>query len=403
MGVSYRAVDSIARVDRAAWEHVRAACPPNAFMDPRFLAVVETTMAAVCRFWHVQFFDEAERPLACATLSSFSIDLAIVAGERTKKFVGVLRRPFRKFLYLPVIFCGVPVSAGQTNVLLPATTEPGAILAALDEIATDLARRERIHLVVVKEVAEAERARFDGLLGRGYHRAETPVMHRFGRRFPDFAAYLAALRSHYRYDVERSTKKLAQSGLSVARLTAPDEIASAYDERAHGLYEAVVANSENQLEVLPRAFFLELARAFPGQVALTAIRDGERIVAFNWSLSTDDTYQYLFCGLDYAINREVDLYFNVMYAELDHALRAGAANVLLGQTSDTFKARLGCQPEARYVYAKGAGTLLGRLIALGFRVLLPKQPTPPVYDIWKKEPPPPKHGRQGGRARPGAT
>ena len=44
-----------------------------------------------------------------------------------------------------------------------------------------------------------------------------------------------------------------------------------------------------------------------------------------------------------AANHERDLYFNLMYAELDHGLRSGVRVLHVGQASDTFKARLGCR------------------------------------------------------------
>ena len=43
-------------------------------------------------------------------------------------------------------------------------------------------------------------------------------------------------------------------------------------------------------------------------------------------------------------SRDVDLYFNLMYHQLDDALRLAPERILVGQTADVFKARLGCRP-----------------------------------------------------------
>ena len=59
--------------------------------------------------------------------------------------------------------------------------------------------------------------------------------------------------------------------------------------------------------------------------------------------------------MDYAVNRECDLYFNIMYDGLDCGLRSGASDICLGQTSYTFKSRLGCYQEPRVFFVKGRG------------------------------------------------
>ena len=49
-----------------------------------------------------------------------------------------------------------------------------------------------------------------------------------------------------------------------------------------------------------------------------------------------------YAGLDYRLNHEFDLYFNLMYTGLDRAFRKGVATINVGQTAAAFKARIGC-------------------------------------------------------------
>ena len=149
------------------------------------------------------------------------------------------------------------------------------------------------------------------------------------------------------------------------------------------LYEAVVAKSPVKLEVLPIEFFHELVRQLPGLVSLTTIADGDRIVAFNWGMMDGRVHHYLFCGMDYAVAHDVDLYFNLMYHQLDDALRRGPERVQVGQTADAFKARLGCRSTARYFFVKPCGRVAGTALRHGFDLLFPDRSPAPVYSVFR--------------------
>ena len=144
-------------------------------------------------------------------------------------------------------------------------------------------------------------------------------MNTFGHRFSDIESYTGALRSRYRQCVRKSLVKSHAAGLRYERLTDTGAILRLYNPSLHRLYEAVALRSKHRLELLPLSFFHGLARRLPGQVGLTLVYAGDRVVAFNWNLFDGKTYHYLFAGLDYDLNPSLDLYFNLMYAEMDCA------------------------------------------------------------------------------------
>src|SRR5260370_1808066 len=154
------------------------------------------------------------------------------------------------------------------------------------------------------------------LLELGYRGAECPAMHELKRRFTDFGAYCAALKSHYRNDIARSQRKFERCGLRVVNLHTPIEIIPRYTENVHKLYEAVVARAEIQLEVLPREFFLELVRQFPNQTSLTLIYHGGCEVALNWGLRNVLVHPFLFCGMAYSFPDIPTIYFTPIFHTL---------------------------------------------------------------------------------------
>jgi predicted N-acyltransferase len=381
-GYRVRVVDHAADLASTHWSKVREATA-SVFMDPRFLTTVEHAFASQGRFLYVLVVDRRERPMAWAALCTFPVDILTLAGPGVQSLAGWVRTVSPRLGLMRALFVGLPVSLGQNHLSMSPDAEPEAVLVALDEALSEIAGRERVWLVVWKEFDPHGAARLTPLLARGYRRAESPAMHELDARFKDFADYCAALKSHYRYDVRRSERKFRESGLKVAQLRDAGEIRRLYTPEVHRLYEAVVAKSRVKLEVLPIEFFHELTRHLPDLVSLTVITNGHRIVAFNWGLMDGRVHHYLFCGMDYAVAHDADLYFNLMYHQLDDALRRGPERIEVGQTADTFKARLGCRATPRYFFVKPCGLLSAVTLRHGFRLLFPDRQPAPVHSVFR--------------------
>jgi hypothetical protein len=382
MPYSYRIFDSIGDVDLAAWERVRSQCAASIFTDPRFIAAAETGMKPMCRFRHALLYDEAGRPAACASLTAMTVDLADLADPR---MAWVIRRApmLSRFRKLKVMMCGLPGSPGGSSLALASTAASAQVLALLDELMRDLAACAAMDVVAFKEFGQDDMASMNSLLGLGYRCVPSLPMHLFRPSFPDFSHYCAALKTRYRQQINRSTRKLRNTGVELAVLTDPEEILRAYTPEVHALYYQMAAKAELNLEILPIEFFRELTSRLAGEIELVAFSRDSRIIAFGWCLHAGSTYSMLYAGLDYRFNDELDLYFNLMYAGLDRALRKGVARIEVGQSAGVFKARLGCYSEPLYVFAKGLGPLMSRIIHYGAGLLIAQVPAHPPSDIFK--------------------
>jgi hypothetical protein len=129
---------------------------------------------------------------------------------------------------------------------------------------------------------------------------------------------------------------------------------------------------------LPSQFFRELAVQYAEDAAFTVIFQDERIVAFVCGVFDLDNYLNLFCGFDYYLNEETDLYFNLMYEDLDYALRQNVRSIHVGQTANEFKSRVGCYLEPRFFYVKSHDPILQFLVRAGSLYLFP--PAPPITE-----------------------
>lgn len=383
MGITTKIYNSSSQeIPWGDWEYIRKQSKEVSTMDPRFLNCLDRTMAKNSNIWYVLFYDESDTPIASACLSTMRVDLAIIAGTGIQRTMGKLRKVIPSLLNLNIMFCGLPISLGQKSLLFVPQANPGEILAELDGLVLKIARQQKAGFIVYKEHSNQELGDMESLIRRGYRQAESLDMHIFDEPFQDFEHYLSNLNSHYRYDIRRSLRKLERAGVEIVRWTDPETIRNLYTEELHQLYYAVVEKSETRLEVLPVTFFHELTRQFPGQVALTGMVKDGKVLAFNWSLTTDSSYQFMFCGIDYSINNKMDLYFNQMYAELDFALQSGASEIKVGQTASQFKIRLGCTQRPLHLFIKGAGFFSSVLLKLCFRPLFPTREDIQPADIY---------------------
>ncbi len=377
----YRVYTSIHQIDPDEWAQLCGTFDSQPFMSLGFLSVFENTMRETHGFWYVVVRDDRGRAVGCACLSRVPIDLLVIGGDAVKAAVRAIRKAIPGFLHVDVLMCGLPFSAGLKHLFWLPEADGAAILSTVDTAMHAIARRERIRFLVYKEMGAPDRKIMNGLLRFGYVAGESLPRNLFRADFATFNEYCGALKSHYRKVIRSSERKFLSGGYLTERLTNSQSIATAYTNDVHQLYETKARNAAYHLEVLPASFFRELAAELEGAVSLTCVYHAEEIVAFNWALHTGNDYYCLFCGVNEERNRSGDLYFNLVYQEMDAGLKLGARDIHCGQTADAFKARLGCVTTPLYVYIKGLGLLRSQLISRCTALLFGKKPDPPTFQV----------------------
>jgi hypothetical protein len=383
MAYAFRLFDTIEQLDLAALENLRSKGKASAFTDPRFLGAVEVSMNKTCRFQYV-VVSEGDNPVAFACLTIMTIDLADFADEGLlKRIIQNAPTVLSRLRYLKMIVCGLPVSTGHSPLALAPQCDCPQVFAVLEGIIREAAAKTKANAVVYKEFERDDLSWTGPLLDLGYQRSNTPPAYFLEAKFSDLDDYCKALRSHYRKQIKRSLRKRADAGVEVAILTDAAEIVKAYTAEVHELYHQMRQKAQVKYEALSIEFLHELARRMSGPVHLIVLTQASRIVAFGWCLRGSNTYHMMYAGLDFALNDEMDLYFNLHYAALDRALRSGASRIEFGVTADAFKARLGCYAEPLHFFTKGIGPMMSLMVRYGSRFMLNREPAIPSFDVFK--------------------
>ena len=351
-------------------------------MDVDVLSVFQRTLADQCRCWGVIVTDRAPLRLRGA------VPVSDRAFRHFPPPAGApARRRAARLARLPahsVLFCGLPVPSGATHFRTRSSEDVSRVAAEVDRVMRRIAPTVGAKLLVFKELEETFGALAETLQRAGYMHGGIPPMHLLNRSFKSFADYRDALKSRYRAQIQRSEKKLKAAGFEALSGRGAAFFDAHWNDEAHQLYVAVQSRAEQKLELMPAAFFRELAHALGDEVLLTSFAAPAGCAPLR-SPSPARARITTYIRADYELNNEGDLYFNLFYNDLDQAFRSGATSVHMGQTSDSFKSRLGSSTQPLHFFVRARAPWMNvalRVFApLAFPAVRPVRP----QDVFAKD------------------
>jgi predicted N-acyltransferase len=366
--------NSVREIDADEWNSISAS-NNDPFMSLGFIEAIENSMRSDCRLRYVVVRDGHGRPLATACLSAYTIDGASLAEGSAKTLCRAIGRVWPWLMKHTIVMCGLPMSTGDSQLRFAPDADRASVLAILDRLVCKFAKAEGARLILFKEF-KAEGCRDLGSLESfGYRKADSYPMNFATTRYRDFEDYLSQVKSKKRRMLKGSLRKFAKGGFRVVELTGREGAADLYTDKVHRLYENVLGRSSVQFERLPAAFFRELARRLPDNTSFIYVYRGDEPVAFAASVFSDKSYHGLVLGIDYEINREYELYFNMLFKSLDAAFRRGAHDIELGQTADSTKqGKLDVYQAPLSLFVKGGRWTAQAALNLVFPLLFPPRP-----------------------------
>jgi predicted N-acyltransferase len=372
-------------VETTAWNSV-CSHVENPFLDLRFLTAVERSFVGESRMWFATFRDDADQPIACTCFSEYLVDGALMASGAIERAVGGVRRLWPRFLKYKILLCGTPVSTCGNQLAIAPGADLERLIPTLDAVAMKLAKETGCALISFKEFRPAEADRLSSLTSRDFLQARSVVAYHLPGEFGSFENYVTSRSKRTRANIRRHFRKFESLGLTCEELRGRDGVDRLFTDEVHRLYLNVLDRAHVKFERVPAEFFRELARQLPDESRFTIIRRGERIVAFCCGVASDTAHTMLFCGLDYSLNAEADLYFNTIYRGLSQGLTPGVGVVHIGASADEFKQHMGCQGEPLSVYVKALGAVQQFVFRRVFGLLFDTTPLPPAAAVTRENP-----------------
>lgn len=366
----------VSEIDRQSWERVcRGAGDP--FMELRYLLANENAFRGEAQFWYATLLDEQGRAIGCTCFTRYHVDVAMLGPAFTKWSTALIRRVWKSFLKVPVLLGGSPVSTCRGQLILSDEADSNRVVATLDAIVAEIVKQAPVEYIGFKEFKTPLCDRVSGLQKFGFLRLHSQITYDLFGEYDSFQSYLATRGKLSRARIRKRFQKLEAEGLTCVQCRGGEGAVERFTDEVHRLYLNVLGKAKKKLERLPAEFFRELARQYPEESRFTFVYKAGRPVAFVCGLDSPGSHVLLFCGLDYKLNTDGDLYFYGIYRSLGFALRPGVKTVLFGSTADKFKTMVGCKPSSVWIYLKGVGILRSALVNSMAWILFPKPHTLP--------------------------
>jgi Acetyltransferase (GNAT) domain len=359
----------ISEVDPSLWDSILG--PDDLQATHRFISACEESGVESAAYRHI-LVSSRGRLEGVATLSRMTVSLELLAPRSVRGAVSVARRVRPRFMRIPVVFCGLPVSFGQSCIRFHPSSERGRVLGAVSRAMAEFAREEGASLLCLKEFTEGEDRDLDSLRSDGYIRARSLPGCSLRLRWNRFEEYLAALRAPYRRQLLADMRVRRDRGIRI-RLVEDysKEIGSIY-----ALYEQVMDRAEFQLERLNLEFLKRLKRNLGPQSRALLLEAEDRLLAAALLLYTPQTLTFLLAGIDYEVNWEYRSYLNLVAAVVAEGIRVRAERLELGQTSYALKTRLGGTTDPRWIYLRARSPVAHGVLGAVHSMLFPATRSP---------------------------
>ncbi len=130
------------------------------------------------------------------------------------------------------------------------------------------------------------------------------------------------------------------------------------EERMYALYDAIFEKAKFKLIKLPKNYFSEVKKLFKDDFTVNGFFLNGKLLAFGTSIVLDGkSLEAHYIGFDYELNKEFDLYQNLLYCAINEGIKHKCHTVNLGRTASEIKTTVGAKPEDLICYIKPQNTI----------------------------------------------
>lgn len=152
--------------------------------------------------------------------------------------------------------------------------------------------------------------------------------------------YKKSLKHKYAQRMRGIRKKFAD--LEIKELSAKDVNDNA--DILYDLYRQVCDRQPVRIGYLCRNY-IPLLKQYNNNLKVWGIYEGDKMVAFFSAWVKAQDFDMFYIGFDYERNKELQLYFNILFFSIEQAIAYKKQKLVLGRTALDAKARLGCKPK----------------------------------------------------------
>jgi predicted N-acyltransferase len=350
--------DTIADVDAAQWDALAAGSP---MLKHGYLRAMEHVSLADIRRRYLLWRSPDGELVAHSWFFSMtaSPERMLPQDHWASRFSRLMPRPMRDRMGLKVVVCGSATTVGHTLCFhddLPAS-ERERCLEQLTAAVQAFAVEQRARIIVLRDFHHHDAALTASLPGLRFTLLPNLDDTVIPIRWRSFDDYLAALKSHYRKQIQRQDAALTRAGVTRQRT-------SRWAEHAPAMARlfANVAKRYAGGAMIGADYFAATSGCLGQELETTLFFREGQLVAFIMYYVGENALFSSYLGVDEALNHEAALTFNAYNEVVRVAIERGVDHLWFGRTAYDAKLRMGAERRALSVYLRTRPGFIGRRI-----------------------------------------
>lgn len=384
---AFAVYDSVTMINKEHWNEVVE--HGSEFLTLPYLTALENAHPSNMRFhYSIIYKGKKSAALAYFQVIDFSSDsfgslldseneefTCLITGYLKKHITNHLRRGVDHF-NMRLLICGNAFISGEHGFACSPEVDRIEAFDALADVIFRISRAEKLRgkiaAVLVKDFYTETRSSADELAQFKYHNFLVEPNMVVDIQWNTFEEYLNAMSKKYR----NRAKSIIKKGAELERVSFSEKEIMENEARILELYNNVHLKAKFRMASLSVPYFAELKRTLADTFSFVGYYHKGELVGFRTSFFLKKAVEAHFIGLDYEVNKELELYQNILYDYLKEAFRAGSSKLYLGRTASEIKSTVGAEAHELICYVRHRNPLSNRIIRPFIEYLKPTEWVP---------------------------
>ncbi len=370
---SFAVYDSVSMINQEHWNAV--VNYGSEFLQLNYLEVFEKEPPDNMRF-HYSIIYNAQKPVAIAyfqVIDFSSESFGNLLEQESEEFRCIITNYIKKHITnhllrgadkinMRLLICGNACISGEHGFTVIPRVDKKDMFDALADVIYRISRAEKLRgkiaAVLVKDFY-ADSIKYSKELEEfQYHDFLVEPNMIVDIHWKTFDEYLNSMSKKYR----NRAKGIVKKGLVIER-----KIFSAEDIKANGkqvlrLYNNVHLKAKFRMASLTVDYFVEMKKTLKEKFNFVAYYVNEKPVGFRSTFVLKNYLEAHFIGLDYEVNKEMEVYQNILYDYIKEAIDNNVKQLYLGRTASEIKSTVGAKAYELKCYIRHRNPLSNRII-----------------------------------------
>lgn len=272
--------------------------------------------------------------------------------ESGKSISNTFKRVVIQNVNFPTLICGNLLLTGNHGFVfdksVPEKEQWTLLDAAIGQITSYLQRKGRpVGLVLVKDFTKSHQENIYGKSFVEFAVQPTMVM-KISPSWHNFQDYTDAMKSKYRVRLKKARKEISTFQ---RKILSADEIKQ-YKNEIFSLYKNVSNQANFNTFLLNEDYFESIQRALGEQMTFTAYLKDNTLIGFQTTIVNQDVLHAHFLGYDKEINKDCQLYLNMLYDITEQAIQKKKSGIDFSRTAIEIKSTVGAVDIPLLLYIK---------------------------------------------------